>query len=135
MIRRSSKHAMLGGVCAGYAIAEKKPVALVRTFVILMFLLTAGLGGALVYIAAWIFMPTAEEGPAGWDTLPSEDELARSKSNKVFGGVCGAVAEYFEIDASLVRAITVCLFLLGGVGFWTYLFAWVVIPERKLATD
>jgi phage shock protein PspC (stress-responsive transcriptional regulator) len=127
MIRRSAKHAVIGGVCSGYAISEKLPVALVRTFAAALLFLTVG-GAVILYIAAWIFMPAPlADAP---EKLPAEDKLVRKKSRQVIGGVCGALADYFKIDATVLRAIAVISVFVLGTGLFLYFFAWVVIPEE-----
>ena len=55
--------------------------------------------------------------------------LYRSSSDKQLGGVCGGLAEYFELDPSLVRIGAVLLLLVGGTGFLAYIVAWLVIPQ------
>src|SRR5215212_6391234 len=55
--------------------------------------------------------------------------LHRSRRDRVFGGVCGGLAEYFGIDAVLLRIVAVVLALSGGAGFLLYLIAWIAIPE------
>ncbi len=59
-------------------------------------------------------------------------KLYRSRENRVLGGVCGGIGEYFEIDPVIVRLIFLILFFVGGVGFLGYLIAWIIIPERPL---
>lgn len=54
--------------------------------------------------------------------------LYRSSLDKQLGGVCGGLAEYLELDPSLVRIAAILLLCLGGTGFLAYLVAWVVIP-------
>ena len=54
--------------------------------------------------------------------------LYRSSLNKQLGGVCGGVAEYFELDPSLVRIGAILLLSVAGTGFLAYLVAWLVIP-------
>jgi len=56
--------------------------------------------------------------------------LYRSRTDRKFAGVCGGVAEYFDIDPALVRVAAVVLFLMNGVGLLAYLVAWVAIPWR-----
>ncbi|MBQ6731765.1 MAG: PspC domain-containing protein [Paludibacteraceae bacterium] len=48
-------------------------------------------------------------------------------SNKVIAGVCGGYAEYFGLDATLVRIIFVVLAVLGSAGLWIYLISWLVM--------
>jgi phage shock protein PspC (stress-responsive transcriptional regulator) len=134
MIRKSSKHALVGGVCAGYAISEKVPLALVRLVVLLVILATGVFIGGIAYLAAWILMPGAETGPVGWDHLEENNQFYRDSSNKVIAGVCGAFARYFKADPTLVRVIFILLLLVGGVGLLTYLVAWVAIPLKNQST-
>ena len=54
----------------------------------------------------------------------------RSKKSKMLAGVCGGIAEYFEIDPVLVRLLFVLLLFMGLVGIIIYLVAWLLIPEN-----
>lgn len=56
------------------------------------------------------------------------EHLYRSGQNKMLGGVCGGLAEYFNIDPTLVRLIAVVAMFAGGVGFLAYLVGWIIIP-------
>jgi len=56
--------------------------------------------------------------------------LYRSPTDKKIAGVCGGIAEYLDIDPSVVRIGAVILFLVHGVGLIAYLIAWVAIPVR-----
>ncbi|RKX22511.1 MAG: PspC domain-containing protein [Candidatus Zixiibacteriota bacterium] len=56
--------------------------------------------------------------------------LYRSEENKIVGGVCGGIGEYFEIDPVLVRIITVLLIMAPGVGVLAYIIGWIIIPKR-----
>ena len=58
-------------------------------------------------------------------------KLLRSKSNRMLAGVCGGVAEYFNLDPTLVRIIYAILFIAGSLGFWLYLIMWLIVPEDK----
>ncbi len=57
-------------------------------------------------------------------------KLYRSKDS-MLGGVCGGVAEYFNLDKSIVRIIFAALILAGTVGFWVYLLMWIIVPQEK----
>ena len=46
----------------------------------------------------------------------------------MIAGVCGGIAEYFEVDPTLVRLIWVAVSLMAGVGVLLYLIMWVVRP-------
>ncbi|HZK54004.1 MAG TPA: PspC domain-containing protein [Desulfosporosinus sp.] len=54
--------------------------------------------------------------------------LYRSSLDNKIGGVCGGIAEYFELDPSLVRMGAILLLFVAGTGFLAYLVAWVFIP-------
>jgi len=54
----------------------------------------------------------------------------RSKKNKMLAGVCGGIAEYFEVDPVLVRLLLVLLVLMGFAGIILYLIAWLIMPEN-----
>jgi phage shock protein C len=60
-------------------------------------------------------------------------KLYRSKNQRVLGGVCGGLAEYFGIDVFLVRLLWVLLGCIGGTGFFAYLIFWAVIPSEEAA--
>lgn len=53
--------------------------------------------------------------------------IYRSRTQRVIGGVCGGLGEYFNVDPVIVRVIWFIL-LLGGVGLIAYIIAWIVIP-------
>ncbi|WOO88441.1 PspC domain-containing protein [Mollicutes bacterium LVI A0078] len=59
-------------------------------------------------------------------------KLYRNDYDKVIAGVCSGIAEYFAIDKSLVRIVTV---FLGFVLFWailpTYIIAWMILPIKN----
>jgi phage shock protein C len=57
-------------------------------------------------------------------------KLYRSQVNKMLGGVCGGLAEYFRIDPTLVRLIWVIISLFGGVGVIAYIAALIIIPPN-----
>ena len=46
-------------------------------------------------------------------------------------GVCGGVAEYFDIDPTLVRVGWVFLTLCGSVGFWGYIICALIMPKKS----
>ncbi len=58
--------------------------------------------------------------------------LFRSSSNRVIAGVCGAVAERFRLDPTLVRLLAVLFTLMTALlpGLLSYLCLWIVIPEK-----
>lgn len=58
-------------------------------------------------------------------------KLYRSSTNKKIAGVCGGLAEYFGISATVVRIVFVILLLPGGFpGLIPYLILWIFLPLR-----
>ena len=57
-------------------------------------------------------------------------KLYRSKKNRKIAGVCGGIAEYFDIDPIIVRLLTLILVLSVGSGLIAYIIAWIVVPEE-----
>ncbi|MCM1452859.1 MAG: PspC domain-containing protein [Clostridium sp.] len=55
-------------------------------------------------------------------------KLYRSNAYKMIGGVCGGLAEYFDIDPTIIRLAWVFLTLWAGFGVLAYIIAWIVIP-------
>ena len=59
----------------------------------------------------------------------------RSQTNRVFAGVCGGLAESFDADPDVVRALWILLGLWGGIGLVPYVAALVLLPESDLPPD
>ncbi len=58
-------------------------------------------------------------------------KLYRSTENKMVAGVCGGLAEYFDIDPVIVRLIAVVLLLPGGLpGLVPYVILWIITPVK-----
>ena len=60
----------------------------------------------------------------------NEKRLYRSITDRRIGGVCGGLAEYFNIDSTIVRLLFVIGLLLAGGTFWAYVVMWIIIPEQ-----
>ena len=61
--------------------------------------------------------------------------LVRSNKDSKICGVCGGIAEYFGIDSTFVRLLTVLLVLFGGVSIWVYIIAAIVMPNGAEETN
>lgn len=59
-----------------------------------------------------------------------EKKLYRSSANRKLVGVCGGIAEFFGLDATIVRLIFALTCLAGGAGLWVYIICALIIPER-----
>ena len=62
----------------------------------------------------------------------NEKKLYKSATDKKIAGVCGGLAEYFNVDATLIRLAWVLFSLLGGSGLLAYIIAALVIPDRPM---
>ncbi len=60
-----------------------------------------------------------------------EKRLYRSRENAVIGGVCGGIAEYLDVDPTIVRLIWAFSAFYGGIGILAYLVCLIVIPENR----
>ncbi len=58
-------------------------------------------------------------------------KLYRSEKDKLIAGVAGGVAEYFEIDSTIVRIIFIGSSIAWGAGFWIYLAMWLLVPTES----
>lgn len=56
-------------------------------------------------------------------------KLYRSRTNKMLGGVCAGLGDYFGIDPTIIRLLCALFFLMGGAGIIVYILAWIIIPE------
>ncbi|RAP52907.1 MAG: PspC domain-containing protein [Methanosphaera sp. SHI613] len=63
-----------------------------------------------------------------------DKKLYRSRTEKMIGGVCGGIAEYFDVDPTIVRVIWVLVCLAVGSGVLIYIIAYLIIPEKPLNT-
>jgi phage shock protein C len=57
-------------------------------------------------------------------------KLYRSRKDKKLAGVAGGLAEYFNVDATLIRVLFVVLAVLGGAGVLIYLAMWIIVPPE-----
>jgi phage shock protein C len=60
--------------------------------------------------------------------MVTQQRLTRSTTDKVFGGVCGGLGQYFGIDPVIVRLIMVALFFAGGISLVLYPLLWLIVP-------
>ena len=128
-LTRSKTQGKIAGVCAGIADYLEVDEVLVRAaWVVLSIVPGAIIGGLIAYLAAWLVMPEATE-PA---TVSLERRLTRSATDKKIAGICGGLAEYFNVDATAVRLVWCVLSILCGAvvgGVIAYVVAWFIIPR------
>lgn len=59
-------------------------------------------------------------------------KLFRSVRDRMIAGVCGGIAEYFNIDSTLVRLVFLLLVFGIGGGLIAYIVAWIVVPDSPV---
>ncbi len=78
---------------------------------------------------------TSGEGEEGYTSereFPGQGKkLKRDKSDKVLGGVCSGMANYFEIDPVVVRVLAILAFIFYGIGLLVYLVLWIALPGSE----
>lgn len=53
----------------------------------------------------------------------------RSSKDKIIGGVCGGLGEYFDVDPLIVRLVFAVLFFGYGTGLLAYIIIWILAPK------
>jgi phage shock protein C len=128
-LSRSRTNVKIAGVCAGLANYLDVDVVLVRAaWVVLSIVPGAIIGGVIAYVAAWLVMPESTEP----EPLPQGRRLVRSATDMRIAGVCGGLAEYFDVDSTAVRLLWVILSIVCGAivgGVIAYVVAWLIIPR------
>ncbi|MQA84128.1 MAG: PspC domain-containing protein [Streptosporangiales bacterium] len=61
---------------------------------------------------------------------PGPKTLRRSRRDRMVAGVCGGLAEYFSLDANIIRLIVAVLTFFGGAGAFIYVIGWLLLPEE-----
>ncbi|NLK73530.1 MAG: PspC domain-containing protein [Clostridiales bacterium] len=64
-----------------------------------------------------------------------DKKLYRSRTDKKISGVCGGIAEYFNIDSTIIRLVVVFLTLAWFTGLIIYIVAALIIPEEPAPED
>jgi phage shock protein C len=59
-----------------------------------------------------------------------EKKLYRDERRKVIGGVCAGLADYFDTDIAIVRALFLLTFIFMGTGLMVYIVLWIVLPRK-----
>jgi phage shock protein C len=60
-------------------------------------------------------------------------KLYRSRNRRMVAGVCGGLADYFNIDATVIRVLFLILTVFGGTGLVVYLVMWIIVPDASKA--
>jgi len=70
----------------------------------------------------------APAAPGAPPPFVASKRLMRSSRDKKIGGVCAGLAEYFDLDPTLVRVIWLLAIFFAGTGLFIYLILWLVLP-------
>lgn len=151
---RSDNDKILGGVCGGLAAYLKIDPSIVR---ILFAILTFGSFGFgfLMYILLWVVLPSR-----ALEEVRMTKRLFRNPEDRMFAGVAGGIAAYFNINVWIPRLIFAAPIIMGIVGaffnalfrehdffpniisgsfgatfFIVYAILWAVIPEANTASE
>ncbi len=66
-------------------------------------------------------------------TGKTRKKLCRDRSDKVIAGVCSGVADYLNVDPTIVRLLFAIVAFGGwGFGFLLYILLWIILPEKEL---
>ncbi|HET9303514.1 MAG TPA: PspC domain-containing protein [Propionibacteriaceae bacterium] len=60
-------------------------------------------------------------------------KVYRSRNRRMVAGVCGGLADYFDIDPTVIRLLFLILAVFGGSGLVVYLVMWIVVPDASKA--
>lgn len=119
----------IAGICGGLGQYLRLDPTLVRIAFLILLFPTFGIM-LLLYGLGWWLIP---EGPKSY-IEPKCKKLYRSRKNRMIGGVCAGFAEYFGIDANIIRLSTVVIGIFTGFfpAIIVYVLALFVIPEKRL---
>lgn len=56
--------------------------------------------------------------------------IYRSKKDKAIAGVCGGMAEYLNVDTTIIRIFWAASIFVGAFGIFAYIFCWIIIPKN-----
>lgn len=59
-----------------------------------------------------------------------EKKFYLSSTDKKIAGVCGGIAEYFNIDPLIVRVVFLVFAICGSLGVWAYILFWLLAPKK-----
>lgn len=68
------------------------------------------------------------------NTEKPRKRLYRSRDERMIGGVCAGLADYFDIDPTWMRIIFIVLLVVAFSTFFVYIILWIIIPEKPIKT-
>lgn len=63
--------------------------------------------------------------------MEEKKRLTRS-DDKMIGGFCAGLAEYLDIDPTIVRIVWVLMVLFAGFGILLYVILWLIMPKQQI---
>jgi len=64
-------------------------------------------------------------------SAPLRKSLVRPIGRRMIGGVAAGMADFFDLDISVIRLAWVLVAVCTGVGFLAYIIAWLVVPSER----
>ncbi len=61
--------------------------------------------------------------------MNNDKKLTKASSDRMICGVCGGIAEYLNVDPTVIRILWVIFSMMGGSGLLAYIIAAIIIPE------
>lgn len=144
---RNENDKMLGGVCSGIGAYLKIDTTLVRVLFAMLAFGAFGTG-LVLYIILWAILPSRY-----LSSVAVTRKLYRDADQKVVGGVCSGIAQYFNIAVWIPRLIFVLPLIVGilkvpftifffpfaasfsGTMFLIYIILWIVVPKAITASE
>ena len=68
-------------------------------------------------------------GAYGVKSTTVPHKLFRDPQNARIGGVCAGLAQYFDVDVTVIRVIMLVAIFAASAGFWAYIVLWIVVPK------
>lgn len=135
-----SNQKMVAGVAAGFADYFEMDTTIWRAIWLVGCIVMPP--AVLAYIILAIVMPPAEPPVPAAETIidvpPPGEQPSRSPGRKLtkshdrwLSGVAGGIAEYFDVDPVLVRAIFLVSIFLGGTGLLAYIILAILMPKPQ----
>ena len=62
-----------------------------------------------------------------------QKRLYKARGHRMVCGVCGGIAEYFNLDPGIIRLLWVIFCFAGTVGIWLYIAAAIILPKKSEA--
>ena len=123
-LRRNNNDRIIAGVASGISDYFKIDPFITR----LLFVLTIPVGGFgfFFYLICWIAMPKTSIVSS-----TKRKKFYRDHENKIIAGIAQGIANYFSIDAFIIRLFFIALIFVNGIGFGLYLLIWISSKYAK----